>query len=621
MKRAFWFGLPFLLANACVGTVEGPERANPPAGAGSGSGGSTAATGGSTAAAGAGGSGAAAGSGGSTAATGGSSGAMTSGGSAGETGGSSGSGGQVTIDDILGVDPETLSDGIPPHSRVLRLTHAEYDLTASDLLGLDVDRARNFPEEQPSLGPYEGLAGLAVNERLLKELDRAAEELAAEVVATPSAYAGVVGCDPVADGCRDTFISGFGTRAFRRPLEQAEADRYRTLFDSAGELTQSGDPFRDGVELVVEAMLRSPKFLYRIERGGGSDAAGVLLRDHEVATRLSYMLLGTMPDSALFAAAAAGTLTTSAGIAEQAARLTSDARFVERVLDFHERWMQLDELNSIAKDPATFSSFSPALIASMRAETRRFIEEITLTRGGTVASLLTSPSGFVDQNLAQLYGLSGSFGADLSEVSHDPASGRLGLFTQASFLAGHSSSSTGTSPILRGVFLLRRLACVEIDDPPAGAQMQEPAQAPAEEIRTTREYFTWKTSMPTCAGCHSLINPTGFAFEEFDGIGRHRTTENGAAVDTTGLLAVGDEEIEFSGAADLLQGLSELARVRACYAKNWLEFAYGRAQTSADLRALGLATRDTEDATYSIRDLATSLTERPAFFHLPLIAE
>jgi hypothetical protein len=246
---------------------------------------------------------------------------------------------------------------------------------------------------------------------------------------------------------------------------------------------------------------------------------------------------------------------------------------------------------------------------------------VTLEGNGTVSALLTSRFGFVDQRLAALYGLQGNYGSELVRVEHAADSGRLGLFTQAAFLAGHSSSSSGTSPILRGVFLLRRIACSNIPDPPPGAQMQEPTMDPATEIRTTRDYFTWKTSMPACTGCHSLINPTGFAFEHFDGLGQWRETDRDAPVDTTGTLRLGTKDLAFAGSSELLEALAEEPQVQACYAKNWLQFAYGRREEQADLRALGLAAEQLQTGSFSIRDLAVALTERPAFNHLPPKAE
>lgn len=531
-------------------------------------------------------------------------------------------GASVDVGDLVGVDPQQLPDGVPANGRVLRLSYDEYDRAFKELLHLPVEESINFPAEQSSLGPYVGYAELRVGERLVTELERSATSLAKRVVGSPEAFAAVVGCEPTAAGCRDQFIDGFGLRALRRPLDSVEQTRYRAIFDRGAELIASGDAFRDGVQVTLQALLQSPKLLYRIETGDGtSDASGARLTGFEVATRLSFMFAGTGPDAELLAAARDGALGTPEGIALQARRLAAAPGFDERVLSFHERWMQLDELGSLAKDVTAFPNFSPELVTSMRNEALRFVKAVTLEGNETISALLASRFGFVDQGLANLYGLAGSFGSELVRVEHAPESGRLGLFTQGAFLAGHSSSSSGTSPILRGVFLLRRVACANIPDPPPGAQMQEPATEPATEVRTTRDYFTWKTSMSACAGCHSLINPTGFAFERFDGLGQWRDDDRGAPLDTTGSLQLGSNELSFGDASELLDGLSKEPLVKACYAKNWLQFAYGRREDVADSRALGLAAQRLEAGSFSIRDLAVALTERPAFNHLPVKAE
>lgn len=541
-------------------------------------------------------------------------------GSAGTAGTGSSTPGDVGA--IVGVDPQQLPDGVPANTRVSRLSYEEYDRAMSDLLHLPVTESTNFPAEQASLGPYVGYEALRVDDRLYTELQRSATSLAARVVGANDAYTAVVGCVPTSAGCRDQFIDGFGTRAFRRPLTSSEQTRYRALFDRGAELVASGDAFRDGVQLVIEAMLQSPKLLYRAEVGDGTmDAQGVKLSGYELAARLSFMLAGTSPDDQLLAAAKAGTLATADGITTQARRLVGAAGFEQRALSFHERWMQLDELASLAKDTTTFPNFSPDLVNSMRGEADRFLKAVTLEGSGTISALLTSRFGFVDQRLAPLYGLSGNFGADLSRVDYAADSRRLGLFTQAAFLSGHSSSSSGTSPILRGVFMLRRIACVNIPDPPPGAAMQKPATDPATPIKTTREYFAWKTSMDACKGCHTRINPTGFAFEHFDGLGQWRDTDHDEPVDSSGTLDLGTKQLTFRDAGELLQALSAEPQVQACYAKNWLQFAYGRVDAQADQRALALAAQKLVAGTFSIRDLAVALTERPAFNHLPPKAE
>jgi hypothetical protein len=256
----------------------------------------------------------------------------------------------------------------------------------------------------------------------------------------------------------------------------------------------------------------------------------------------------------------------------------------------------------------------------MREETLRFVESVTLTDNGAVLELLKAPFSFVNAELADLYGVSGNFGSDFTRVDFAPDSGRMGLLTQAAFLNGHSSNSTGTSPILRGVFVLKRLACEDIPAPPPGAELLEPDGA-RPELTTTREFFAWKTSMPTCAACHSLVNPTGFAFEQFDGIGQFRDTENGAPVDSSGVLNIAGETIPFGNAAELISGLAGLGRVRSCYAQNWLTYLYGRPDTTADGRILARITQDMATGTYGVRDLMVSMTQGAAFRYLPPIAE
>lgn len=528
----------------------------------------------------------------------------------------------VDIGDIEDVDPDTLPDGVAVQSRVPRLSYAEYDNSVSDLLLAQVTPSALFPAEQPNLGSYDDGGARGVNERLLQEIVLAAEQLALEAVQDGTRYAAIVGCQTTDVACRDSFIQSFGRRAYRRPLTQGETARFTALFDQAGELIASGDAFRDGVQLVLEAVLQSAKFLYRAEQGGAeTDDAGTLLTDFEVASRLSYLFWGTGPDEQLLDAAAEGGLSSPAGIVEQATRLANDPRVRERVLDFHDRWFQSDGLRAAAKDPTIFPEFTPELVQSMQDEMHAVVEEITLNRGGGVVELLSTPLGAVDAPLAAHYGLSGTFGDVPTLVDFPEGSGRAGLLTQAAFLTGHSSASTRTSPILRGVFILNRLLCQDVPPPPPGAEMREPDTPPATEPLTTRDYFAWKTSMKDCASCHSQINPVGFAFEDFDAIGVHRTTENGAPIDSTGEIFIGGETIAFQNGADFSQAISEVSRLRSCYAVNWLNYVYGREEAASDSRTLARITASLGQAPFGARDLLLSLTSSTAFNHLPPIQD
>lgn len=514
-------------------------------------------------------------------------------------------------------DPASVPDGVAVTSRFRRLTHAEYDRSVADLVRLDMgDVSKDFPEELPTLQGYFAPGGLNTSERLFQQLQRSAEAIAARVVADPSAYGQVVGCTTLDTACRDAFISKFGRRAYRRALSAAELSSFKSLFDAAAEWSPPGGAFAGGVQSVVEALLQSPNFLYRVERGSEErDDIGVKLGGWEMASRISFLITGSTPDDALLAAAEAGELSTPEGVAAQARRLVQTPALQQRVSDFHARWAQLDELDGVAKDASVFPQFSPELVTSIRAASERFIDDVTVTSNGALQALLTAPYGFVDQNLAALYGLTGSFGPELQRVDFDPSSPRAGLLTQAGFLMGHSSSDSGTSPILRGVFVLRRVLCQPIPDPPPNAQstVPPPSETP---IVTTRDYFEWKTGMSACQSCHSMINPMGFAFEDFDGVGSYRTSEHDAPIDASGTLELSAGTLAFTGAKELSAQLATQPEAQACYARNWLRYAWGRADTADDLRTLTVLRQRLADPSYGVRELLVDITQSAAFSHL-----
>src|SRR5690606_9304002 len=288
----------------------------------------------------------------------------------------------------------------------------------ADLLHLDGNWSAVFPAEPPTLGSYEGVAARTVLERLFNEFRAVATEVAETVVTSPDTYAQVVGCADATTTCRDSFIADFGKRAFRRPLSDSERARWVGLFDGAGELIASGDAFRDGVQMVIESALQSPKFLYRTEQGTGvAGENGIPLTGYEIASRLSYLFVGTMPDSELFQAAESGALDNAEGVAAQARRLVERPEAAERVRDVHARWIQLGDLDTVSKSTEAFPQFTQELLESMREETLSFVEAVTLEENGAIVQLLTAPYTVVDSQLANLYQLPGSFDATFQRVN------------------------------------------------------------------------------------------------------------------------------------------------------------------------------------------------------------
>jgi hypothetical protein len=261
-----------------------------------------------------------------------------------------------------------------------------------------------------------------------------------------------------------------------------------------------------------------------------------------------------------------------------------------------------------------YEVFDERLLASMRAEARRFTMAVSLDEGAGIRRLLTAEFGFVDASLNRVYGFAGDFGDELVRVDYDADVPRSGLLTQVAFLSGHASSSTQTSPILRGRFVLERLLCHSVPEPPPNSASTEPPEAD-EPIVTTRDFFTWKTSMPECATCHLIVNPPGFAFENFDAIGSFRSEEKGAPVDASG-TAVVPEAFSFEDAKDFLAQLAEFPDIRTCYAKNWLEFARGRAVAEQDRRTLATLAQGFESDAFGARDVVSAIVRSAAFTHL-----
>ncbi len=508
--------------------------------------------------------------------------------------------------------------GVAQGSSVRRLQREDFDRVVSDLLHVEANPSDSFPEEVPTLHGYFEDDKLRVNDRLQTELTLAAESLAQAVRSDAEAYDSLTQCGGNFDvGCRDRFVDDLVSRAYRRPASEGELAAYSSLFERGKDVVQSGDDFADGVQVVVEAVLQSPKFIYRIEQGDGSDELGTPLSDHELASRLSFLFWGTLPDEELRQAALAGQLASPEQIAQQARRLAESPRANAKVVDFHERWMQVGALAGVSKDADVYAPFSPELVDAMQQELRQFVTEVTLNAEGGITQLLTAPFGYSNALLDAIYAPDSAAGSDadgLALLEYAQDSPRAGLLTQAAFLSGHASSSTTTSPILRGIFVLDRLLCYSVPPPPANAAATEPP-ARQEPPATTREMFTWKTSMAECVGCHELINPIGYAFEGFDAIGRHRSTENGVPVDTSGTM-LAPSQFEFSDAKELVEHLASLEDTRSCYARHFLEYAYARPAADVDQQTLQLLTDGFGRDGFGARQTLVTLAGSDTFTHL-----
>jgi hypothetical protein len=482
------------------------------------------------------------------------------------------------------VTPERLTpDGVGWATRFPKLSNAQWENTVSDLfyLATPTGLAESFVVE-PADGGYtnEAAATVTIAGDSWTRYQIAAEAVAELVVTNAQNLdklvpAGTASTLP--EKARAT-IEKLGRRSYRRPLTTVELEAYLKLFDAAAALDRA-DGFGSGMRLVIQTMLQSPYFLYRVEGASKADGERIWLSGFEVATRLGYALWDSMPSDALLDAAAAGELDAPAGVKKWAEALLSDARGATTLRLFHEQTYHTDMYGNQSKDDR-FGFDATALAPHLQQEARLFFDEV-VAEGGGIRAILTKPVAFVNAQTAAFYGLTGVTGTELQRMSLNPAE-RAGLLTQLGFLA-QTGARTLTDPVHRGLTVLRQLLCDD-PDPPPPISIKTPTVPPGATTRATYEQAT------ACGpGCHdTLINPPGFAFEHFDTVGKWRQDESGLPIDvaaTFGVRVGWTQEakrenapilLDFEGAVDLLTQLANQERTHECYARRMLQFALAK---------------------------------------------
>ena len=465
---------------------------------------------------------------------------------------------------------------------LLRLTRREYNNTIRDLLNDNSNPADAFPLDRESEFLFRR-AGLVASQDLETMRD-AAQNVAAGVEAKAQTLAPcAAGADETA--CAKKFVGGFGLRAFRRPLATEESDRLMALYQ-AGRSTLSLS-YAGGIRLIVEGILQSPSFVYHWELGNNAptvEGSLVRLNPYETAARLSYFLWSSMPDQALFDAAAGNKLGTVAELEAQAKRMLADAKAHDTVAGFADEWLNLDQIADRPKDPAVYPEFKDDLKAAMTAEVRSFISGIMADGDARLASLLMATTSFVNQPLAAVYGLAGVQGTAMKPMNLDSAQ-RAGLLTRAGFLTV-TGATDGSHPVKRGRRVYERLLCGVLPAPPKDV----PPAGDASMGGTTRQRFESHDKNPCTGACHQVMDKLGFAFEHYDGIGKYRSTDNGGNVDSSGSIDLDGAAHGFTDARDLSRQLAGSPTVARCFATQWLRYAFKRLDTEADHASLDTIT-------------------------------
>lgn len=507
---------------------------------------------------------------------------------------------------LAGSGPGSDPNAVGPRP-LSRLTRREYNNTVRDLLGDTTRPADAFPEDRDRAFLFRRSGLVATQDADL--LRSAAETLAAAAIKSPST---LLPCDPSAgeDACAAKFINDFGLRAYRRPLADIEKTHLTALYQDARSNQKMS--FNDAIGLLVEAILQSPAFLYHWESPYQPPTlAGnaVALGPYDVASRLSYFIWGSMPDQTLFDAAAGDKLTADADITAQARRMLADDRAADAVGDFFTDWLDVDRLPFAAKDSATYPAYGDGLIAAMMQEVRLFTSTIALAGSGRFDDILTATSSFADSQLASVYGLTGAAATSAFAPVSLPQAERSGLLTTAGFLA-LTGAPDGSDPPRRGKAVYVRLLCGTLPTPAPPM----PAVAPATPGGpTTRQRFAAADGPDCAASCHSIIDPLGFAFEHYDGIGAYRTMDDGLPVDASATVSLDGRSIGVADARELLAALVTSDQAQSCFVRQWLRYALGRAETAADLASLETAQNVFTASMRNIRELLVAVATSRTF--------
>ena len=349
-----------------------------------------------------------------------------------------------------------------------------------------------------------------------------------------------------AQACATEILSRMARRAYRRSVTEQDVASLMEAFDFG---RRDGGSFDTGIQFALEQMLVSPAFLLRLYRDPAEASPGqpYRLSDREVASRLSFFLWSSIPDEELLDLAESGRLTDPAVLEQQVGRMLTDPRAVDALVeDFAAQWLNVRRVEDIVPHEITYPHFDVSLLEALQRETELFVAS-TVRENRSVLDLLSADYTFLNERLARHYGVSGVYGSHFRRVTLPDREQRGGLLAQGALLAV-SSYPDRTSPVLRGKWLLDNIIGAPPAPPPADVDTnldEEPGSSPA----GIRERLAQHRTDPVCATCHSVIDPLGFALENYDVLGGWRTVdETGIAVHTDGKMLDG---VEIQGLAGL----------------------------------------------------------------------
>ncbi|MEY4576390.1 MAG: hypothetical protein RL701_1093 [Pseudomonadota bacterium] len=462
-----------------------------------------------------------------------------------------------------------------------RLNNTEYDNTVRDLLGVTSTPARSFIADEKAFGFDSIAAALGMTDAQYEQYFNAADELVERTFADAALRKRIVTCAPAANAdpnvCTRQIVTSFGLRAWRRPLDTAEADALVAVAQDARGL---GENFDAAIAQVAKAMLSAPAFLYRVELDADPNAKTAhALNGYELASRVSYLVWSTLPDQRLFDLAKDNTLADDATLDKELDRMLADPRAENFSSSFAGQWLGLRDLKSHQVEPTVFPQWNEALRTAMIREGQLYFDEFLHGRR-SIDEFFTAPVNFVDAELAKLYGIGAPSGTGPAQRVTNATKERQGFLGLASFLT-MTSFSYRTAPTLRGKWVLENLLCEGVAPPPADVpKLDEAASGGDLSQLNVRERLAEHRKNPACAGCHTVLDPIGLGLENFDAIGEHRSEySQGDPVDASGMLPNGGS---FNGLIELAGILARDTRLQDCASEKLMTYALSRELVASD---------------------------------------
>jgi mono/diheme cytochrome c family protein len=408
--------------------------------------------------------------------------------------------------------------------------------------------------------------------------------------------------------CARQILSTLARRAYRRPVTDADLQPLMAIYNQG----RADGGFVGGIEQGLERILVSPQFLFRIERDPANAAPGSTYRisDIELASRLSFFLWSSIPDDTLLDAAIKGQLKDPTVLSRQVRRMLADPRAASLSSNFASQWLYLRDIDSKNPSPRIFPSFDLSLIPDFHRETELFLEAV-LREDRSVLELLTADYTFLNERLADHYGIPGVFGPDFRRVTYPNGSPRRGLLGHGSILT-LTSYANRTSPVLRGKYVLANILGAPPPPPPANVPALVTDNKNSGKPLSMREAMAQHRTNPACAGCHARMDPIGFALDNFDAVGRYRTvSESGEPIDSSGTFPDGSKFDGMDGLREVL--LSRPEEFVLTMTGQMLTYSLGRSLEYFDAPILRAIVRDARSQDYRFSALVAGIVKSMPF--------